>query len=159
MPEMDLRQPGFAYSACRAFTKNKKRIQTFKETEEWQYIYQNKLDKACFQHDMAYGYFKDLTRRMASDKILRDKAFNIFKYPKYDGYQRGLSSMVCNFLIKNPLCFQINLLPVVLLKMKICKTKNKLKNYINQLLENLENEKYTYRLEIILGVLILLICN
>ena len=61
---------------------------------------QNKLDKACFQHDMAYGDFKDLTRRTASDKTLRGKAFNIAKYPKYDRYQRGLASMVYKFFDK-----------------------------------------------------------
>ena len=59
------------------------------------YIYQNELDKACFQYDMAYGEFKDLPTRAAADKVLRDKAFNIAKNPKYDGYQRGLASMVC----------------------------------------------------------------
>ena len=58
------------------------------------YIYKNELDKACFQHDMAYGDFKDLARRTASDKVLRDKTFNIAKNPKYDGYQRGLASVV-----------------------------------------------------------------
>ena len=46
-------------------------------------IYQNELDKGCFQHDMAYRDFKDLTRRTASDKILRDKAFNIAKNVKW----------------------------------------------------------------------------
>ena len=58
------------------------------------------VDKACFQHDKAYGDFKDLTRRTASDKILRDKTFNIAKNPKYDGYQRGLASMVYKFFDK-----------------------------------------------------------
>ena len=71
-----------------------------KETGDSTYIYQNELDKACFQHDIAYGDFKDLNRRTAFDKILRDKAFNIAKYPKYDGYQRGLASMVCRFFDK-----------------------------------------------------------
>ena len=80
--------------------KNKERIQKFKETGDSRYIYQNELDKACFQHDMAYGDFKDLTRRTASDKILRDKAFNIAKNPKYDGYPRGLPSLVDNFFNK-----------------------------------------------------------
>ena len=94
MPEMHLRQPRFTYSACGPFTKNKGRIQKFKETGDTSYIYKNKLDKACFQHDMAYEDFKDIKRRTASDKILRDKAFNITKSPKYDGYQRGLASMV-----------------------------------------------------------------
>ena len=94
MPEMRLKQPGFTYSACGLFTKNKERIQKFKETGNTSYIYKNELDKACFQHDMAYGDFKDLKRRTASDKILRDKTFNIAKNPKYDGYQRGLASVV-----------------------------------------------------------------
>ena len=58
------------------------------------------VDKACFQHDMIYGDFKDLTRRAASDKMLPDKAFNIAKNPKYGGYQRGLSSMVYKFFDK-----------------------------------------------------------
>ena len=91
-PEMHLKQPGFTDSACRPFTKNKKRIQKFKGTGDTSFIYKNELDKACFQHDMAYGDFKDLARRTASDKILKDKALNIAKNPKYDGYQRGLAS-------------------------------------------------------------------
>ena len=72
MSEMHLRQPGFTYSAWGQFKKSKERIQKFKETGDSRYIYQNELDKACFQHDMVYGDFKDLTRRTASDKILRD---------------------------------------------------------------------------------------
>ena len=73
----------------------------FKETGDTSYIYKNELDKACFQHDMAYGDFKDLKRRTFSDKVLRDKAFNIAKNPKYDVYQRGLASMVYKFFNKN----------------------------------------------------------
>ena len=102
MPEMLLKQSGFTYSAFRPFTKNKERIQKFKETGDTSYIYKNELDKACFQHDMAYGDFKDI-KRMASDKILRDKAFNIAKNPKYDEYQRGLASMVYKFFEKSSL--------------------------------------------------------
>ena len=97
IPEMHLRQPGFSYSACGPFTKNKKRTQKFKETGDSRYTCQNELDKACFQHDMAYGDFKDLTRRTASDKILRVKAFNIAKNPKYDRYERELLAMVYKF--------------------------------------------------------------
>ena len=67
MPEMHLRQPEFTYSAYRPFTKSKEKIQKFKETGDSRYIYQNKLDKASFQHDKAYGYFKDLAGRVASD--------------------------------------------------------------------------------------------
>ena len=88
--------------------KTKKEFKNSKKRDT-NYIYKNEPDKACFQHDMAYGDFKDLTRRTASDKILIDKAFNFAKIPKYDEYQRGLASMVYNFLIKNPLCLQINL--------------------------------------------------
>ena len=61
----------------------------------------NELDKACFQHDMAYGDFKDLKRRTQSDKVLKDKPFTIASNPKYDGYQRGLASMVYTFFDKN----------------------------------------------------------
>ena len=57
-------------------------------------IYQNELDKACFQHDKTYGDFKDLPRRTASDKVLSDKAINIAKMLKYDGYQKGFASTV-----------------------------------------------------------------
>ena len=94
MSEMHLKQPGFTQKACGPFTKNKERIQKFKETGDTHYIYQNELDKAFFQHDIAYGDFKDLARRTASDKVLRDKALNIAKNSKYGGYQRGLTSMV-----------------------------------------------------------------
>ena len=94
MPEMYLKQLGFTNSACGPFTKNKQRIQKFMQTGDTGYIYKNKLDKACFQHDMAYGKYKDLERRTQSDKVLRDKAFEIANKPKYDKFQRGLHSMV-----------------------------------------------------------------
>ena len=102
---MHFRQLKFTYSACGTFTKNKERIQTFKETGDAQYIYQNELDKACFQHDIAYGDFKDLTRRTASDKTQPDKAFNIAKNPKYDGYQCGFASIVYKFFDKKSALF------------------------------------------------------
>ena len=86
MPEMHLKQPGFTYSACGQFTRNKERIQKFKETGDTSYIYKNELEKHCFQNDMAYGDFRDLKKRAASNKILTDKAFNIAKNSKYDGY-------------------------------------------------------------------------
>ena len=75
MREMHLRQPGLTYSSCRPFTKNKKRMQKIKETGDSRYIYRNELEKACFQHDMAYIDFKDLSTRTAADKILRDNYF------------------------------------------------------------------------------------
>ena len=101
MPEMHLKQPGLSFSACGTFTKNKERIEKFMQTGNTNLIYKNELDKACFQHDMAYGKSKDLAKRTQSDKFLRDKAFKIASDPKYDGYQRGLVSMVHRFFDKN----------------------------------------------------------
>ena len=92
MPEMHLKQPVFTYSACGPFTKNKERIEKFMQTGNTDFIYKNELDKACFQHDMAYGKTKDLVKRTQSDKVASD--------PKYDGYQRGLASMVYRFFDK-----------------------------------------------------------
>ena len=76
---MHLKQPVFTYSARGLFTKNKERIQKFKETGDTSYIYKNELDKACFQHDMTYGGFKDLKRIKFFHKVLRDKAFKNLK--------------------------------------------------------------------------------
>ena len=81
MPEIHLRQPQFTYSACGPFTKHEQRIQKFKETGDTNYIFKN----------------EDLTKRTVADKILKNKAFDIAKDPKYDGYQRGLASMVYKF--------------------------------------------------------------
>ena len=100
MAEMHLRQPGFTYSACSPFTKHKERINKFMNTGDTRFIYRNDLDKACFQHDSAYSDSKDLVKRTQSDKVLTDKAFNIAKNPKYDGYQTGLASMVYKFFDK-----------------------------------------------------------
>ena len=93
MPGMHLKQPGFTYSACGPFAKNKDRIEKFMQTGDTTFIYKNELDKACFQHDMAYGKTtKDLIKKTQSDKVLKDKAFKIDSDPIYDGYQRGLAS-------------------------------------------------------------------
>ena len=91
MHEMHLKQPGFTYSACGLFTRNKEWTEKFMQTGNADFIYKNELDKACFQHDIAYGKSKDLAKRNQSDKVLRHKAFKIGSDPKYDGYQRGLS--------------------------------------------------------------------
>ena len=107
MPEMHLRQPGFTYSACEPSAKNRERIQKFEETGDTRYIYQNELDKACFQHDMTYRDFKDLTKRTASDEILHNKAFNIAK---------NLASMVYKFSDKKTSGGTI--------KIKLCLIKN-----------------------------------
>ena len=97
MPEMHSRQPRFVYSACGPFTRHKERIKEFKRTGDTRYIYRNELDKACFQHDSAYANHKDLINRTEADKVLRDKAYDIASNPEYDGYQRGLASMVYKF--------------------------------------------------------------
>ena len=103
------------YSACGPFTKNKQRIQKFMKTGDARYIYRNKLDKVCFQHDMAYS-FKDLKTRTYSDKVLKDKDFKIASDTKYDAYQRGLEVWSIFFLIKNQ--------KELVLKMKLKKINN-----------------------------------
>ena len=94
MPEMHLRQAQFIYSACGPFTRHKQRIKKFKQSGDTHYIYRNQLDKAWFQHDSAYAYNKDLINTIKADKVLRDKAYDTASNPEYDGYQRGLASMV-----------------------------------------------------------------
>ena len=79
---MHLKQPGFTYSACGPFTKNKERIEKFTQTGNTDFIYKNVLDKAYFQHNMAYGKSNDLTKTTQSDNVLRDKAFKIASDPK-----------------------------------------------------------------------------
>ena len=100
MPEIHLRQPQFVYSACGPFTRHKERIKKTGQTGVMRYIYRNELDKACFQHDSAYADHKDLINKTKSDKVLRDKAYDIASNPEYDGYQRGLASMVYKFFDK-----------------------------------------------------------
>ena len=98
---------------------------------------------------MAYRYFKDSARRTASDKVLRDKGFNIAKTPKYNGYQRGLDSTVYKFFDEKSAGSGVNIQannehPLDL----------KLQNYINQLLEHLKKEQFIQDLKTIFGVLI-----
>ena len=101
MPEIHLRQTQFTYSACGPFTKHEQTIQRFKKNWRYKlYIYINELDKTCFTHDAAYSDNKDLTKRTVADKILKNTEFDIAKDPKYDGYQRGLASMVYKFFDK-----------------------------------------------------------
>ena len=83
---------------------------------------------------MAYGNFKDLPRRTTSEKILRDKAFSITKNSKYNGYQRGLASMVYNFFDKNQTSLTDKSDVSDAAKYEIM--SNQLKNYTNQLLES-----------------------
>ena len=93
MPEMHLRQPRFVYRPYGPFTRHKERINEFKRTGDTRFIYRNKLDKACFQHDSAYVDHKDLINRTEADKVLREKAYDIASNPEYDYCQRGLASM------------------------------------------------------------------
>ena len=134
-PEMDLRQPQFTYRACGPFTKHKQRILKFKETGDTNYIYKNELDKACFANDAASCDSKELKKRTIADKILKNKEFNIAKDPKYDGYQRGLASMVYKFFDK-----------------KLASLADK--NFISPFLKKLKKEKYMQHLKIIFGLLI-----
>ena len=80
--------------------KINKEFKNLKKREITNYIYKNELDKACFQHDMTYGDFKDLAKRTIADKVLRDKAFKTASDQKHDGYQRGLGSMLYTFFDK-----------------------------------------------------------
>ena len=97
MPEMHLRQPQFVYSACGPFTRHKERIKEFERTGDMRLLYRNELDKACFKHDAAYAKYKDVENRLISDQKLRNSVYDIASNPKYDGYQRGLASMVYKF--------------------------------------------------------------
>ena len=99
MPEMHLKEPGFTYSACGPFTKNKERIEKFMQAGNTNFIDKNELDKACFQNNMSDGKSKGLVKIIQSDQVLTDKAFKIASDSKY-GYQRGLASMVYKFFDK-----------------------------------------------------------
>ena len=147
MPEMHLKQPGFTYSACGPFTKNKKRLERFMQTGNTDYIYKNDLDKGCFQHDMAYGKYRDLAKRTESDRALRDKSFKIASNPNDDDMKEDWLQWFTSFLIKSQnavvsLRLQINLYQINSLQM----------NFINQLLENLKEEEFIHNLKTIFGV-------
>ena len=144
MPEMHLKQPGFTYSACGPFTKNKERIEKFMQTGNTDFIYKNELDKACFQHDMAYGKSKDLTKRTQSDKVLRDKAFKIASDPKYEDHQRGLASMVYKFFDEKASGSGVTI-----------GLNYQLANELDrQIIRKFKRRKFLYPLETIIGVLI-----
>ena len=145
MPEMHLKQPGFTYSACGSFTKNKERIENFMHTGNTDFIYRNELDKICFQHGMAYGKSKDLAKRAQSDKVLIDEVFKIASDLKNDGYQRWLASMVYKFFDK---------------KSSGSDTVNEPNYQLSDELHKLiikkiqKKEKFIHRLDTIFGVLI-----
>ena len=128
MREMHLKQSGFTYNACGPFTKIEERIQKFLRLENIENIYKNYLDKAYFQHDMAYRKYKDLNKRTQSDKVLRDKAFEIASNPKSDGYK---------FLDKNLQWLLLNLC-------RISQFELMQVNFINQLLENVKKKSLLF---------------
>ena len=128
MREMHLKQFGFTYNACGPFTKIEERIQKFLRLENIENIYKNDLDKAYFQHDMAYRKYKDLNKRTQSDKVLRDKAFEIASNPKSDGYK---------FLDKNLQWLLLNLC-------RISQFELMQVNFINQLLENVKKKSLLF---------------
>ena len=101
MPELHLVDPiAKKYSACGLFTKHTQRTKDFLNTGKLSFIYKNDLDKASFQHDMAYNKFKDFEKRTQSDIVLKNKAFKTASNLKYNGYERGLASMVYKFFDK-----------------------------------------------------------
>ena len=142
MSEMHLRQLGFTYSASGRFIKNKETIKKTTETGDSRYIYPKKLDKACFQRDMGYGNFKGLNRRTFVDNVLRDKAFNIANDPKFDGYQRGSTSMVYKFFDKKPFDSGIKNIP----------NKELAEELQKPIITKFYKKKYTHLLWIIFGV-------
>ena len=116
------------------------------------FIYRNELDKACFQHDMAYGKSKDLIKRTQSDKVLRYKVFKIASDPKYDGYQRGLDSMVYKFFDKK--FSRSGVAASLANKSDPNQIINLQMNFTDRLLEKLRDEKFIHLLETLFGVLI-----
>ena len=93
MPTLHLRQPGFTFSACGPFTKHRERILKIRKTDNIRNLHRNEFDKVYFTHDAAYAHSKNVAKRTISEKILKDRAYEIAKCAKYDGYQRGLHSM------------------------------------------------------------------
>ena len=96
-----LDKPGFTYSACGPFTKNKQRIIKFKETRDAKYIYKNELNKACFQHDIAYGEFKDLAKKKQISYEVKD--LTLLEIQNMMDIREVLLLLLINFLIKSPL--------------------------------------------------------
>ena len=94
LSELHLTQPGFTYRACRPFTKHHERIQKFRKTGNLKHLYRNELGKACFAHDAAYSDSENVANNTISDKILKDRAYEIARNRGYDGYQKAMASMV-----------------------------------------------------------------
>ena len=132
------------YAECGIKKRKKQRIEKFMQSGNTNFIYRNELDKACSQHDMAYGKSKDLAKRTQSDEVSRDKAFKIPSDPKYDGYQRRLASMVCKFFDKKSSGSGVDTEPNYQLTNELHK----------QIIRKFKRRKVFHRLETIFGVLI-----
>ena len=101
MPKMHLWDPKVKiYSACGPFTRHKQRINDFMGDGKLSHITKNRSDAACFQHDSTYNEYKDSLNRKKSNVALKKKALKIATDPKFDGYQKGLASMVWSFFDK-----------------------------------------------------------
>ena len=100
MQQLHLKQPWFTYSASGPFTKFCERIQKYRETGNFKHLYKNELDKACFAYDAACTDSKDVAKRIISDKILKERAYEIVRNRDYVGYQRTLGSTVYKFFDK-----------------------------------------------------------
>ena len=98
--ELHLKQPGFTYSASGPFTKHRERIEKFRATGNLKHLYRNGLDEAGFAHDATYSGSNYLARRTISDKILKDKAYEIAKNGGCDGHQKALASKIYKFFDK-----------------------------------------------------------
>ena len=125
------------------------------QTEDTNLLYKNELDKACFQHDMAQGKTKDLVKRTQSDKVLKDKAFKIASDPKYDGYQRGLASMVYKFFDKKSAFLNKSSGSAI-----VNEPNYQFANELHKpIIRKFRKRKIIRLLETVFGVLIQLICN
>ena len=100
MPELHLKQPEFTYRACGPFTKHLGRIEKFRETGNLKHLCRNELDKACFPHNAAYSDSSNLAKRSISDKILKDRPYEIARNCRYVVYQRVLAIMIYKFFEK-----------------------------------------------------------
>ena len=100
MLKMYLKQPGFTYSDCWSYTKHRERFQTFRETGNLKHLYKNELGKAYFAHGVTYYDSKDLAKITISDKILKDKVYEIDRNRNHDGFQRALACMNYTFFDK-----------------------------------------------------------
>ena len=114
------------------------------QTRNTDFIYRNELNKACFQHDMAYSKSKDLAKRIQSDKVLGDNVFKIASDPNCDRYQRELAPMVYKIFDKKYSGSGVATEPIINLQM----------SFIDRSLENLRSEKFTHPLETIFEMLI-----